>query len=127
MEYFEYDYSKINKEKSFKNYERFISGSTNRYYLFDLGLIKYDQRMPKEIKTKAENILKIQKLFFILPYPVVLGIFLYKRKLFNLNYFEIEFKLATNLFLFVLLCRGFQKGLLKYQSEEFLEEARKLI
>jgi hypothetical protein len=129
MEYFEFDYTKIKKDLTFKNYENFISnGKFYKHYLFDLGLMRYDKNMPNSLKTKSENIIKLQKLLSILPYPLVLGriAYLYKRNYFPVNMFEREFKTVINLFMFTLAVRALQKGFLKYQSDDVLEEAYKI-
>jgi hypothetical protein len=128
MEYLDYDYKSIKKEITFPNYEHFITnGKVYKHYLFDLGLIKNDQQMPKELRRRAAEVLKIQKLFFVIPYPIVLArlIYLYRRNYFAVNMFEREFKTVINLFLLVFTTRVVQKGILKYQADDLLQEAKK--
>jgi hypothetical protein len=126
MEYFDYDYSRVNSDLTFKNYENFITNRrAYKHYLFDLGLIRYDVRMPRLIKDRASDIIKIQKLFMIVPYPLVLArlYYLHRRNFFSVNILEREFKMVVNMFIFVLTVRVAQKLLLKYQADEVLKEA----
>lgn len=127
MEYFNYDYSNIKKET--KDYEKFISsGNPYKYYLFDLGLMQYDKEIDKSYREKAKNILYTQKVLMFAPYPVILlSLFYLKRR----NYFSVntvydrEFKTLFHFFMIVIGTRAFQKGLLKYQSDDLLQDVQK--
>jgi hypothetical protein len=127
MEYFEYDYTKVNRDLSFKNYEAFISGRLYKRYLFDLGLLRYDSNMPKTIKDRANDVLFLQKVMTLVPYPLVLArlYYLHRKGFFSVNNFEKEFKTVINLSLFVIAMRCLQKGVLKFQADELLLEASK--
>jgi hypothetical protein len=128
MEYFNYDYSNIKNET--KDYEKFIlSGYPYKHYLFDLGIMQYDKEIEKSYREKARNILNTQKALMFAPYPIILiSLFYLKRR----NYFsqntvyDREFKTLFHFFIIVLGTRAFQKGVLKYQSDELLQDVQKL-
>ena len=127
MEYLQYDYQST--KNSLKDYEKFISnGYFYKHYLFDLSLITYDNTLPKDYKDNATKIINFQKLIFISPYPIVLlsFVYLYRKNYFSSIIYDREFKITFNFFMLVLMTRMFQKGLLKYQSEDLLKEVKKL-
>jgi hypothetical protein len=123
MEYLEYDYKNVKTEINFENYEKFIwSRTIYKYYLKDLALMRYDPEMPEDKKKKADLILKKQKIFFALPYPIVFAsLYYYKRRnLFKTNFYLKEMKVFLNLFIVYASIRIFQKCLLKYEGDKLL-------
>jgi hypothetical protein len=128
MEFFNFDYSTIKKDN--KDYEEFISsGYPYKHYLFDLGLMQFDEEIDRPYREKAKNILNTQKALLFAPYPIVFLSFFYlkKRNYFSQKtIFDREFKTLFHFFVLVMATRGFQKGLLKYQSDELLQDVQKI-
>jgi hypothetical protein len=127
MEYFIYDYTKVKKELNFQNYETFLSnGNIYKHYLFDLGLLQYDSEIPNEYRKEAKNILKLQKIIFLLPYPFIGGYLLFKKRnnFFTTNIYYLERQLFFRLFTCIFFFRILQKSVLKFQGDKILPEIK---
>lgn len=123
MEYFSYDYSKINRDLKFTNYDNFITNMRiYKFYLFDLSLLTYDPITPKEKKNQARNILIRQKFLFILPYLIIFPtIYFYNKSyFFSSGALNKEINLIGKLFALVITIRIIQKALLKYEGDSLL-------
>lgn len=125
MEYFEYKYHKLKENNPVQNYMDFVtSNTTYKHYLFDLSLLRYDEKVPKEHRDKASSILKRQKIMCCLPYAFVVPVFVfnYSRGYFNVTPYQREFKFAFSLFTVVCFFRIFQLGMLKYEATPILRD-----
>lgn len=123
MEYFSYDYSKINRDLKFTNYDNFITNMRiYKFYLFDLSLLTCDPITPKEKKNQARNILIRQKFLFILPYLIIFPtIYFYNKSyFFSSGALNKEINLIGKLFALVITIRIIQKALLKYEGDSLL-------
>lgn len=128
MEYFLFDYGSVKTEKSFQNYENFISNNAiYKHYLFDLGLLQHDKEVSAEYRNKAKNILFIHKALFFVPYPFI-GFYLFMKKrnnFFVTNLYYQERQLFFKLFSVILGYRILQKALIKYQGDDILPKIKK--
>ena len=123
MEYFSYNYKNVESEINFNNYDKFITNlKTYKYYLFDLALLQHDIKTEPEYRQKAKNIIFRQKILLIVPYIAIFSTFFYyyRRNFFQVKLLQKESKIVSNLFLFLLANRIFQKGLLKYEGDKLL-------
>jgi hypothetical protein len=128
MEYFKFDYANVKKEFGFSNYEKFIFNNKDyKYYMFDLGLLRYDMEVSEGIREKAKKIINCQKIMVALPYIVITGFigYYHKRNYFKAKMYTREHRLFLNLFIFICAFRILQKGFLKYQSDETLFNVQK--
>ena len=128
MEYFLFDYTTVKKEINFINYENFISNNgTYKNYLFDLSLLQHDNEVPLEYRNKAKNMIRLNKILILAPYPFI-AIFLLIKKRRNFFITKIYFQernLFFRMFLFLFSFRILQKALLKYQGDLILPEIKK--
>jgi hypothetical protein len=128
MEYFSYDYSKIDNKKNFTNYDSFITNmKIYKYYLFDLSLLRYDSKVSKENRVKAQNLIMRQKMLIAFPYCFVFPILFYyhKRNFFNVGLIDKEMKLISLMLSFILIVRIGQKVLLKFEGDDILIDISK--
>lgn len=128
MEYFLFDYQNVKTEKNFQNYENFISNNAiYKHYLYDLALLQHDKEVTEEYRRKATKIVTINKMLFLVPYPLIcFYLFLKKRNnFFTTNLFYEERVLFYKLFAGLFGYRLFQKALLKYQGDEILPTIKK--
>jgi hypothetical protein len=128
MEYFSFDYSKVDKDINFKNYDSYITNmKIYKYYLFDLSLLRHDTKVCNKKRANAQNLIMRQKMLMAFPYCIAFPLLYYyhKRNFFSVGFIDKEIKLISYLFCFVLFVRIAQKALLKYEGDEILIDVSK--